>query len=60
MYTEEENVIEYLASILSFYSFVLLLDYSQIMLQGAIRGIGYQNAGTIISLISFWVVMLPV
>lgn len=59
MYTEDPPVVYNVANVMGWYAILIIVDYLQIVLQGAIRGIGYQDMGSVVALISFWVIMLP-
>ena len=59
IYTSEQDVIDIVSSTIPFFALGIFFDGIQCVLAGSIRGVGYQNFGSVISLISYWFIMLP-
>ena len=59
IYTSESKVASIVSSLMVYLCLMLFFDFGQGVLSGAIRGIGKQDFGSIMSLISYWIIMLP-
>ena len=59
LYTSDEAVIEFSASLLPLVVVYLLLDALQLVAQGVLRGAGKQSAGALVSAVSFNAVVIP-
>ncbi len=60
IYTSDKNVIDIAAQLLVIAAFFQLFDGAQVMGLGILRGMGDVNIPTIITLVAYWVIGLPV
>ena len=59
IYTSEPEVAAIVTSLMFYLCLMMFFDFGQGLFSGAIRGIGKQDLGSIMSLISYWIIMLP-
>lgn len=59
IYTQESNVIDLVNTIIPLFSLIIVIDSWQGVLIGSIKAWGYQDYGTVITLISYWLIMIP-
>ena len=59
LYTKDESVIDTVSGVMPVFGFTILVDSFQAVLIGAIKGCGLQAYGTVLTIFSFWGVMLP-
>ena len=58
-FTEEENVDRLMEEVIPIFLLWVFWDYPQCVVWGAIRGMGYQIYGSVVSFISYWAINFP-
>lgn len=60
IYTQQDEVIQIVSNTLPVFCFMIFFDYIQGSESGSVRAIGYQDYGSIASLVGYWVFALPI
>ncbi|CAI2367045.1 unnamed protein product [Moneuplotes crassus] len=60
IFTTESKVVEIMLQLIPVYCLLIICDYIQGVQGGIIRGMGYQSIATVIVIISYWLVAIPV
>ncbi|CAI2385954.1 unnamed protein product [Moneuplotes crassus] len=59
IYTQEPNVVKLVVSNLPYFSLMMFFDDLQAVTSGTVRAIGYQDYGSWLALVGFWVFSAP-
>lgn len=60
IYTQQPEVIILVEETLPIFTVMLFFDYLQGVTSGTIRAIGYQDIGTVICLVGYWIISIPI
>ena len=59
LFTEEIDVDELIEKCIPAFSVWLFFDFTQGVIWGAIRGVGYQTYGAVVAFVAFWAITIP-